>query len=76
MPVSYEKLRKMFKSRNITSATFRKNHVISQGTWTKINRNEDLNISVIANLCAYLNCQPGDILEYIPDESDDNASEN
>ena len=30
----------------------------------------------IENLCAYLHCQPGDIMEYIPDEETDKGETN
>ena len=33
----------------------------------------DLRQNGIYKLCKLLNCQPGDIMEYIPDKSDDKA---
>ena len=73
--ISYKKLEKEFERRGINSYTFKKNKIISQGVWTKIKSGKDLNLSTINSICAFLNCQPGDILEYIPDESNENASE-
>ena len=38
--------------------------------WTDIidrNNNKNVNVSTIMDLCRLLNCQPGDIMEYIPD---------
>lgn len=37
----------------------------------KNNRAKAIRFSTLDALCKELGCQPGDILEYIPDESDD-----
>ncbi len=29
----------------------------------------------LARICEYLDCQPGDILEYVPDSSDNNSDQ-
>ena len=68
MPIVYEKLIAIFKDKGITSYTFRQNKVIGQATWQKIQNGGDIDTRTIANLCEFLGCQPGDILEYIPDE--------
>lgn len=68
MPISYEKAQKLFKERNITSFTFRKNHVISQAAWTKIQNGGHVDTRTIEALCKFLDCQPGDLIEYVPDE--------
>lgn len=71
MPLSYQKLISIFNDRHITSYTFRKNKIISQAAWKKIHEGGHIDTRTIESLCQYLNCQPGDILEYIPDKPDD-----
>ena len=38
----------------------------------KNNKAKAIRFSTLNALCCELGCQPGDILEYIPDESEDN----
>lgn len=69
MPISYNKLLNVFKEKGITSYTItKKEKLIGQSTWKKIHENGHIDTRTIEALCKYLNCQPGDILEYIPDE--------
>ena len=39
MPISYKKLLKLFKDKNITSYTIKKEKIIGQATWKKIHEN-------------------------------------
>ena len=64
MPVSYRKLIKMLEERKITSYTIKKDGVIGQATWKKIHEGGHIDTRTIGALCKYLNCQPGDILEF------------
>ena len=70
MPIVYDKLLKLMKQRGITSYTIRQNNIIGQATLQKIKNGGDIDTRTIAKLCKLLNCQPGDILEYVPDEKD------
>ena len=47
--------------------------ILSAGTVTKIRNNDaiKLSLSTIDKICELLCCQPGDILEYIPEEKPD-----
>ena len=36
----------------------------------KLNTNEYVSLEIIDKLCAALNCQPGELLEYIPEKQD------
>lgn len=64
MSVSYRKLIKMLEERKITSYTIKKDGVIGQATWKKIHEGGHIDTRTIGALCKYLNCQPGDILEF------------
>ena len=75
MPIKYDKLLKIFDERKITSYTMKKDNVIGQASYQKIKYGGDIDTRTIGRLCEYLNCQPGDILEYVKDEKDSGASE-
>lgn len=69
MPIVYDKLLKKMDEQGITSYTIKKDHVIGQATFKKIKEGGDIDTRTIAKLCKLLNCQPGDIIEYVPDEA-------
>lgn len=70
MPIIYNKLLEMFEKKGITSYTItKKDKILGQATWKNIHDGKHIDTRTIETLCQYLNCQPGDIMEYIPDES-------
>jgi len=58
----------MMQSKGITSYTVKKDNLIGQATFKKIKEGGDIDTRTIAKLCRLLNCQPGDIMEYVPDD--------
>lgn len=68
MPIVYTKLLTLMKEKGLTSYTIKKNNIIGQATLKKIKDGGDIDTRSIAKLCEALDCQPGDILEYVPDE--------
>ncbi len=69
MPICYNKLLTIFKEKGITSYTItKKDKIMGQATWKNIHDGKHIDTRTIEALCKYLNCQPGDILEYVPDE--------
>ena len=70
MPIIYDKLLKLMDDRGITSYTIKKDNVIGQATFKKIKDGGDIDTRTIAKLCEYLNCQPGDIIEYVEDTAE------
>ena len=65
MKISYKKLWVMLIERAITKATLRKDIELSPGTMSKLNKNEDVALSVLLRICDYLNCDIGDICEAV-----------
>lgn len=71
MAIVYNKLFKLFEEKGITTYKIRKENIVSQGTLTKMKNNSgSVDTRTIDKICKVLNCQPGDILEYIPDEAE------
>ena len=69
MAIRYDKLLTMLDEKGITSYTVKKSGTIGQATWKKIHDGGHIDTRTINALCELLNCQPGDILEYVPDEN-------
>ncbi|MBR1373463.1 helix-turn-helix domain-containing protein [bacterium] len=42
--------------------------IVSPATVNKLHKNQTITTETINKLCSWLNCQPGDILEFEPDE--------
>ena len=78
MAISYNKLWKLLIDKKISKAEMRKAIGISPNTMTKLNRDEEVTLSVLGKICDALNSDFGDIIEYIPtnNEEDSNEKEN
>ncbi len=63
MKISYNKLFNILEQRNITKTELRENIRISTATLAKLSKNELVAMKVIEDICNFLNCQPGDIME-------------
>ena len=71
LPIVYSKLFQLLKDRNKTMYDLRKDKVIGTATLEKMRKAEGhIDTRSIEKLCEYLNCQPGDIMEYIPGDSE------
>lgn len=71
MPIIYNRLFELLEKKGISMYQIRmKSKVIGGATWDKLTGKSEGHIDTrsIERLCAYLNCQPGDIMEYVPDE--------
>jgi len=70
MPIKYDKLLVLMNERGITSYTMKKDNIIGQATFKKIKEGGHIDTRTINAICELLDCQPGDIMEYVPDESE------
>lgn len=66
--IVYDKLLKLLDQKGLTTYKIRKEKIISESTLQNIREGKRITTDSIAALCAALNCQPGDILEYVPDK--------
>ncbi len=64
--LNYTKLWMLLESKGMKKTDLKK--VISSVTLAKLGKNETISSDTIEKLCGFLNCQPGDIMEYISDE--------
>lgn len=63
--IAYYKLLDMINKRNISKLELMERAKISRGTLAKLSKNEPVSISTIDSICTVLECQPGDIMEWI-----------
>lgn len=61
------------KNNGYSSYKLRKNKIFGEATMTKFRNKEYINFDNLNILCKLLNCQPGDILEYIPDPPENDS---
>ncbi len=66
MPMKYEKLLILLKEKGINTTRIRRENIISQAAWQKIRTGSgDIDTRTLSRLCKALDCQPGDIMEYV-----------
>ena len=65
MKISYKKLWVMLIQRDITKVQLRTDVGISAGTMSKLNKGEDVALSVLLRICYYLDCDIGDICQAV-----------
>lgn len=67
MAVSYDKLFSILENRGLKKYFLRQNG-INPKVVDALLKNKNVNVSTIMELCKLLDCQPSDIMEYIPDK--------
>lgn len=65
MKISYKKLWVMLIQRDITKVQLRTDVGISAGTMSKLNKGEDVALSVLLRICDYLDCDIGNICQAV-----------
>ena len=65
MKISYKKLWVLLIQRDITKVTLKRDLGLAAGTMSKLNKGEDVALSVLLRICEYLNCDTGDICEAV-----------
>lgn len=65
MKISYKRLWVLLIERDITKPQLRKDLKISTGTMCKLNKGEEVALSILLRICDYLNCDIGDICEAV-----------
>ena len=58
------------EEKNLTTYKIRRQRIISEYTLQNIRKGKSITTDSIAALCEALNCQPGDILEYVEENNE------
>lgn len=73
--IVYYKLNILLSERKITKTQLCKDTGISTNVVSKISKNEVFKTDTLNRICEYLQVQPGEIMEWIPDEKYNKANE-
>lgn len=65
MKISYKKLWVRLIERDITKPQLRKDLNLATGTMSKLNKGEEVALSVLLRICGYLDCDIGDVCEVV-----------
>jgi putative transcriptional regulator len=69
MGVSYNKLWKLLIDKGMKKKDLRNGVEMSSNTLAKLGRNEYVALEVLVRTCNFLQCDIGDIMEVIPEDS-------
>lgn len=71
MPIQYKiDVLKSLKEHGFNTTRIRKEKLLSEGALQSLREEKAISFANLEKLCVLLNCQPGDILEYVPDETE------
>lgn len=65
----------LLKNNGYTTYKLRKEKILGESTLQKMRTNILLSWAELNTVCTLLNCQPGDIVEFIPDEPIESQAE-
>ena len=71
MGISYKKLWVLLIEKDITGAQMRRDLKIATGTMSKLNKGEEVALSVLLRICEYLDCDIGDICSVVKPKKED-----
>jgi len=68
MGISYKPLWKLLIDKGLKKTDLVSMANISPTTLAKLSKNKSIDGTTLERICAALQCQPGDVIEYVPDE--------
>ena len=71
MAISYKKPWVLLIEKDITRAQMRRDLKIATGTMSKLNKGEEVALSVLLRICDYLDCDIGDICSVVKPKKED-----
>ena len=74
MVISYNKLWKLLIDKKMSKADLRRAAGIAPNTMTKLNRDEEVSLTVLSKICSVLEVDIGDIMEFLSERSVESSS--
>ncbi len=68
MKASYKKLWKILVDKEMSKGDLHKATGLSSSTMTKLRRSQDVSMEALRKICIVLNCNIGDIVEFIQED--------
>ncbi len=76
MPIKYKiDVLDALKKAGYSSYKIRQDKLLGERVLSRLRHQESVSYDVLALVCKLLNCQPGDLLEYVPDDADKSKEE-
>lgn len=76
MPFSYNKLWKLLIDKNMNKVELRKLTGLSPNTIARLSKGESVKMDIIGRICEKLECNIGDIVDYISKQDEKEEIEN
>ena len=74
MKVSFKKLWVLCAEKEMSKAELRKKAGLSSATFTRLRKNEEVNLSVILKIADVLDCNAGDMMDFVKDNTQEATS--
>ena len=68
MKVSFKKLWVLCAEKEMSKAELRKRAGLSSATFTRLRKNEEVNLSVILKIADVLDCNAGDMMDFVKED--------
>lgn len=69
MKVNFKKLWVLCAEKEMSKAELRKRAGLSSATFTRLRKNEEVNLSVILKIADVLDCNAGDMMDFVKEET-------
>ena len=76
MKVSFKKLWILCAEKEMSKAELRKRAGLSSATFTRLRKNEEVNLSVILKIADVLDCNAGDMMDFVKEKVTSQNDEN
>ena len=70
MTVSYKKLWKLLIDKDMMKKDLRAMTGVSTTTMSRLSKNKKESTEILSKICSALNCDVGDIMEFVPDKKE------
>lgn len=71
MAISYKKLWKLLIDKDMRKKDLRALTGVSTTTMSRLSKDENVSTEMISKICCVLNCDVGDIMEFVPDKKEE-----
>ncbi len=68
MNISYNKMWKLLIDKNMKRKDLKEQAEVSQNVMARLSKNQAVNMDTMAKICKVLQCDIGDVMEFIPEE--------
>ncbi|MGO5207188.1 helix-turn-helix domain-containing protein [Bacillota bacterium LCP21S3_F9] len=75
MAVSYNKLWKLLIDKGMKRTELRDAVDMSTNTLARLGKNDYISLEVLDRICTYLQCDIGDVMEFVPGKKDEKSKE-